>query len=464
MDHYSTAHRQIRRIGLISPTSSNLGNAAMQAAVIANVRKRIAGIEILGITLNPEETGRRLGVEAFPLAGVSRPYYGLFNSAGLTTEQPRTPEFERIKKGLKQIPVLRTFLRAIRICVMELAHITAAARVVRKLDCIMIPGGGTLDDFWGGPWGQPWALFKWSLLSRVYGVPFLFVSIGKSSLERPLSRFFARVALRLAAYRSYRDKDSKMAVQSLIDAHDDPVYPDLAFSYPCPVLQTPRHYAPPDDRLMVGVNPIAHCDPRVSPLKDERRYTEYLGRLAEVVKWLLRQGHRIVFFTTDPGDRTAVDDIQAIISGCPRDTDAIQTLPSSTEQSVDGFLKNISGVDLTIASRLHGVILSHLNATPVLALSFDPKVDAHMNAIDQKDYCLNIDHWEVETLIARFVALKSARKREQDRIRCAALRFRCELDLQYERILGTRRMAVTGECQDQVDRFQLSGTGSIRGK
>lgn len=437
----------------------------MQAAMIANIRKRIAGVEFLGITLNPDETRRRHGIEAFPLAGVSRAYYGLFNSASSKAGHRQFLKLGRIRRWLKKIPVLGSVLRAIRTCSMELGHIVAAARVVRKLDRVIVPGGGALDDFWGGPWGQPWALFKWSVLSRVYGVPFLFVSIGKCSLEKPLSRFFVHIALRLTAYRSYRDKDSKIAVQSLIDAHNDPVYPDIAFSYPCPVLQTPRHYAPPDDRLVVGVSPMAHCEPRVSPLKDERRYGAYLGRLAEVVKWLLSQGHRILLFTTDPGDAAAVDDIQAIISGSPRDADAIQTLPSSTEQSVDGFLKNISGVDLTIASRLHGVILSHLNAIPVLALSFDPKVDAHMNAIDQKDYCLDIDHWEVETLIAHFNALKSARNCEQDRLRSAALRFRRELDEQYDRILGARRsMPMTGECRDQIDGFQRSASGSVQGK
>ena len=384
----------------------------MQSAMIANIRKRIAGVEILGITLNPDDTRRRHGIEAFPLAGVSRPYYGLFNSYSSKTRRRQTQNLGRIKQWLKKIPVLRSFLRAIRTCGMELAHIAAAARVVRKLDRIIIPGGGTLDDFWGGPWGQPWTLFKWSVLSRVYGVPFLFVSIGKSSLERPLSRFFVRIALRLAEYRSYRDYDSKIAVQTLIDARDDQVYPDLAFSYPCPIVQTSHGNGSQDGGLVVGVSPIAYCDPRVWPRKDERRYAAYVSQLAEMVKWLMKERHRVLFFTTDGPDTTTVDDVQAMISGSAIDVDAIQTLPGSTEQSPDSLLKGISRADLIIASRLHGVILPHLNATPVLALSFDPKVDAHMNAVGQKDYCLNIDHLQLDTLIERFTALKAARQRE----------------------------------------------------
>jgi polysaccharide pyruvyl transferase WcaK-like protein len=465
VDRLLTPYRPIRRIGLISPTSGNLGNAAMQSAMITNLRKRIAGVEILGITLNPDDTRRRHGIEAFPLAAVSRTNYALYTSDGTNWRPRHTRKFERIKQALKKIPVFRSFLRAIRICATELTHLAAAARVVSKLDRVVVPGGGALDDFWGGAWGQPWTLFKWSVLSRVYGVPFLFVSIGKCSLERPLSRFFARIALRLAAYRSYRDHVSKIGVQTLIDARNDPVYPDLAFSYPCPAVQASHSDGSWDGRLVIGVSPIAYCDPRAWPLKDGRRYTAYVSELARMVKWLIKERHHVLFFTTDYPDTATLDDVRAMIPGSVAAGDVIQILPGSTEQSVDSFLEGISLTDLTIASRLHGVILSHLNTTPVLALSFDPKVDAHMNAMDQQDYCLSIDHLELETLIARFNALNRARKRERDRLRSAALRFRAELDLQYDRILTTRHsMLMTGEYQDRIEGFQGAGIGTVRGK
>jgi polysaccharide pyruvyl transferase WcaK-like protein len=456
--------RPIRRIGLISPYSGgNLGNAAIISAVIVNIRKRIPGVEILGVTLSPGETSRRHGIAAFPLAGVSLPYYSVFDLGIPKTSHRQAPKFGRIKQWLKKIPVLRSFVRAIRVCGMELAHIVAVARVVRKLDRAIVPGGGALDEFWGGPWGHPWALFKWSVLCRVYGVPFLFVSVGKSSLERPLSRFFVRIALRLAEYRSYRDHESKLAVQTLIDARNDPVYPDLAFSYPSPVVQTSHGNGPQDGRLVVGVSPMAYCDPRAWPRKDERRYAAYISHLSEMVKWLIGEGHRVLFFTTDSPDTTAVDDVQAMISGAAIDAGSIQILPASTEHSPDSFLRGISGADLIIASRLHGVILSHLNTTPVLALSFDPKVDAHMNAMEQKDYCLNIDHLQLDVLIERFTALKAARQRVQAHLRPAALRFRNLLDLQYDLILGVPNSnSVSGDYHDEIKAVPLSEIGGLR--
>ena len=435
-DRIFDSRRRIRRIGLLSPTSGNLGNATMQAAMIANLRKRIPGIEIVGITLNPDETRRRHEIEAFPLAAVSRPYYTLIPSNGLGTRRQPTRAVSSIKEQLKRIPVLGAALRTIGICNAELAHIRAVARFVSKLDGVLIPGGGALDDFWGGPWGQPWSLFKFAVLSRARSVPFLFVSVGKCSLAHPLSRWFARAAMKLAAYRSYRDSDSKTAVHALLGACDDPVYPDLAFSYPLPNTEASLRSCSQDGRLLIGVSPIAYCDPRAWPRKDEPRYREYVIQLAEMVKWLIRENHRVLFFTTDHADSETVRDVQTIIAGSTLDADAIQTLPGSIEQSPGSLLKGISRADLTIASRLHGVILSHLNATPVLALSFDPKVDAHMNAVGQKDYCLNIDHLSLDRLVERFTALKAARKQVQEHLNSVALGFRDLLDQQYDRILG----------------------------
>ena len=141
-----------------------------------------------------------------------------------------------------------------------------------------------------------------------------------------------------------------------------------------------------------------------------------------------------------------------MITGSAMDADAIQTLPGSAEQTTGSLLKAISGADLIIASRLHGVILSHLNATPVLAFSFDPKVDAQMNAMGQQAYCLSIDHLQLDTLIERFNVLKVLRERESAHIRCTALAFRDLLDQQYDRILGpTHANSEASDFHNQVN-------------
>ena len=445
-------NHKIRRIGLVSPCSGNLGNAAILSSMIANVRKRIPDAEIIGVTLSPEDTRRRHGIDGFPIAGASRDnYYSAPNPNLAGTQGQPGNGLRRIKEWLKRIKPLRSLVRGIRTGRLELAHIVRSGRLVRRLDRVIITGGGALDEFWGGPWGHPWTLFKFAALSRVCRVPFLFVSIGKSSLEHPLSRFFARNALRLAQYRSYRDHDSKIAMQAIFHSPGDPVCPDLAYSYPCPNLPRPRRNASQDERLLVGVSPIAYCDPRAWPLKDKQRYTRYLRQLAEMVKWLIKQKHQVLLFATDGPDVETIRDLQVMIADGSVDARSVRVLPGPPEQTTEGVLQRICQADLVIASRLHGVILSHLIAIPVLAISYDRKVDVHMSGIGQSEHCVNIDHVDASMLIERFGALRDVREQESALLTRAVQLYREQVDAQYDRLLG----AIQSGCRVEVDRDQL---------
>ena len=82
---------------------------------------------------------------------------------------------------------------------------------------------------------------------------------------------------------------------------------------PVPDVQTSRGNDLVDGRLVVGVSPIAYCDPRAWPHKDERRYAAYVSQFAELVKWIIGKGHHVLFFTTDSPDTATVDDVRTLI-------------------------------------------------------------------------------------------------------------------------------------------------------
>jgi polysaccharide pyruvyl transferase WcaK-like protein len=311
-----------------------------------------------------------------------------------------------------------------------------------------------MDEFWGGPWGHPWSLFKFAVLSRVSRVPFLFVSVGKCSLEHPLSRVFARSALKMAVYRSYREHDSKAAVQELLRSPHDPVYPDLAYSYSSPSLLTLCGRPAQDKCEVVGVSPIAFCDPRLWPLKDEQRYRRYLRELAETVKWLIEERHRVLLFATDSPDVLTIADLRAMIPECFTVGGLVEVVPAPPYQTVEGLLQLIAGMDLVIASRLHGVLLSHLMAVPVLAISYDRKVDVHMNEIGQMEHCVNFDRMDTRMLIERFRALGAVRARESAHLTRMVQGYRDQLEAQYDRLLGP----VSPDCRVQHQQPQLITT------
>ena len=431
--------RPIRRIALISPCAGNLGNAAILSSMIANVRSRIPGVEIIGVTLNPEDTRLRHGIDVFPITGASHGMYQMavppqyWSQPGITRRRPGY-----IKEKLKGIGWLRRLVQTARTVRMERAHIVRAARLVRTLDRVIIAGGGALDDFWGGPWGHPWTLFKFACLSRVYRVPFVFVSVGMCSLNHPLSRRFAGWALRVAEYRSFRDHTSQAAVQAMFPRLESTVSPDLAYGYGVPEGPAARNDGSSAARLHIAISPIAFCDPRAWPVRDMKRYSRYVYQLAHFMKRAIGDGHRLTLFATENPDTDTVKDVLKILAAESVDTVTIEVIPGPPRQTTERLLQRICDADLVIASRLHGVILSHLMAIPVVAISYDRKVDVHMSEIGQSKYCTNIDDFTTETLAAQFAMLVEARELESDRLRRMVQTYKEQAAAQYDLLFGPR--------------------------
>jgi hypothetical protein len=65
----------------------------------------------------------------------------------------------------------------------------------------------------------------------------------------------------------------------------------------------------------------------------------------------------------------------------------------------------MSGFDFIITPKFHGVIFSHLLTKPVIALSYHPKIDDLMRAVGHSRYCLDIEHFAVDSLIETFGSL-----------------------------------------------------------
>jgi polysaccharide pyruvyl transferase WcaK-like protein len=297
---------------------------------------------------------------------------------------------------------------------------------------LVVAGGGQLDEEWGGPWGHPYALFKWTLAARLMRTPVVFLSVGACHLESRWTRAFLRAALRTATYRSYRDERSRQLVATFRHVGRDRVVPDLAFSL------TGRGCIPPvrplpSARGVVGIAPIAFRDPRFWPNPDRPVYVHYIRTLAEFVSSLMRSGYSIVMFYSDRMDRRAVDDLVRALNADA----SLLHLPARPElRTVADLRAQIETFDYVVASRLHSVILSHAAAKPTLAISFDPKVDTHMGEFDQRSYCLDIHTVDALSLIEAFDELRAESRRIAAHLTCVLPRYRDALRVQYDRVFG----------------------------
>jgi polysaccharide pyruvyl transferase WcaK-like protein len=399
------------RIGLVTPyTGGNLGDGAIQDAVIENLKVTFPDATFCLFTLDPQTTTELHRVPSLPLAGhiiscnwdSSGPEQGNGDSPNGNGESPRgrsratTSFWSRLKKHpLLRHLLLPPWLLARRVMAMplhfarEVRHVVAMRSVVRELNLLIVSGGGQIDDYWGGPMGHPYAMLKWGLLAKASGVKFVFLSVGVGSLDSWLSSFFAKKALQLADYRSYRDLGSKRLLAGMKFTHPDPIIPDLAFSYHLGSAIT--HSSSPRGKtaLKIGVSPIVYLHQNYWPKADETIFAQYTETLTAFINRLLRNGHEVVLFESDAPDREAT---RVLRSNLERELPNRKptNLRVARVNRVAELFTELVDLDCVVASRLHGVILSHLCIKPVLAISYERKVKQHMRDMEQEAYCLDI--------------------------------------------------------------------------
>lgn len=365
--------------GLVSPCGwGNLGDAAIQESAIHGLRCRFPDARFVGFTLNPDDTTRRHGIPAFPISGVASPRYGVvLPKVPASRLDQMLGSLESLRGGYRLGHGARALLSFVE---GERLHAALIRDQVPELSGLVVSGGGQIDGLWGGPWGHPFSLWQWSRVAARRSIPYVILSVGAGMVGGTLSRWFLRGALRQATYRSFRDARSRDIAASLVlGVEPGPVVPDLAFGYDMPVTPAPGR----SPTFTVGVSPIAFRDPRVWPEPDAVRYEQYLGALTTFVQQIVSTGREVVLFTTDTADTRVVSDL------CTRvRSPAVRTAETPTLAALADVL---SRVQVVVASRLHGVLLSHVAGRPVFALSYDWKVDRHMEDLGQGAHRHSID-------------------------------------------------------------------------
>jgi polysaccharide pyruvyl transferase WcaK-like protein len=396
------AHR-LNRVALITPSGwGNLGDAAIIDGIIQNLRTRLPSIDITVFSLNPADAEWRHGVPADTLSGLSIiPGYWVSPKPTDSTPSPASETGQSsetspgapplLKRAGKMLGPLREPVRRVY---RDISHFRRMNNLAADLDAIIVAGGGQLDDYWGGSWGHPYTLYKWVVSARRNRCRFIVLGVGTCALERPLSRFFLRGALKRAGYRSFRDPQSRKKALIIGAQQSDPICPDLAFS-----LEFERDElsaAEVAGRRRIAVSPMSYCDPRIWPTKDETRYTGYIQRLASLTVRLLDAEHEVSLFTTDTADRRAVEDLLSAIAMASSE-DYANRVDAPETVTVAQLMAVLQQADLIVASRLHGALLPLLLPRPVIALSYDPKVDALFEDLGLPEYCMPIDAFTVES-------------------------------------------------------------------
>jgi polysaccharide pyruvyl transferase WcaK-like protein len=178
------------------------------------------------------------------------------------------------------------------------------------------------------------------------------------------------------------------------------VVPDMAFSIDVP----DEGHSLADDRPKIGLSPMVYLDPQTWPEKDPTRYRQYLDKLIRIAESCISRGLDVYLFASDGPDNRAID--QIIEEVASRSSGVTQGLLTKIDTgTVDRFVGVASELDIVIATRLHGVILSLAAGSAVVALSYDRKVAAVMEEVGQSEACLDADRFSADEVTALIEAM-----------------------------------------------------------
>jgi polysaccharide pyruvyl transferase WcaK-like protein len=420
-------------VALLSPSGwGNLGDAAILDSVIHAVRTRLPGAPLLALTLNPRDSAARHGIPALTCTGLPRPHYGVAENGpelALATDVdvPEHVPPARWRQALATPLAVWSISRGLG---NEARHRRRLRAPTAHLRMIVVAGGGQIDDFWGGAFGHPYVLWRWAEHARATGAKFSVLSVGTGALTTRLARLFAVRALSKASYRSFRDEGSRALVPSSLVA-GDPIVPDLAYGFPIEQFQIAAPIA--GERTLVAISPIAYGDERSWPTPDASKYRRYIERLASVAVGLLRSNHDLVLFGTDTPDLFSVQDLKAEVAKQVSAAE-LERVRVPLVRTVKQLMAALSGVQALVASRLHGVLLTQLAAIPVVALSYERKVETHMRSLDQERLCLPIEQFEAARVLSLLREVGERRAEICEDIRRVTSERRRQVEQQYDTV------------------------------
>jgi polysaccharide pyruvyl transferase WcaK-like protein len=437
-----------RRIALLEHCGTgNLGDDATVEAVLQQITQRWPDASVAGLSLNPADSTRRHGIPCFAIRRSVFPAEREWSSdlAGKTSD----PTLKgKLKTALKKNRLAFKGVKSIRNWVIvpparlvhEFVFLTRSLRLTRKFDTIIICGGGQLLD-WGGPWAFPYTLFKWTLLAKLARSKCIFLNNGAGPLDKAASRWLVKLALRRADYVSFRDRASEAFIRRIGFRGHTQVAADCAWN-----LHIPEQFRRPDRRrrpngMVIGIAPMAYCDPTRHWVSDEARYRKLIHDLTQFSVCMLRRGHQLRLFSSDVWfDSQAIADLESAIAREYPTDDPTQVVREPVAD-IDGFLAALSQVDCYVTCRFHGVIFSHLLNVPAIAIAPHHKVTRLMDDAGLSEYCLDISECSAGRLTAMLDRLVENRDEMKFLIRRNVANAQRVLTAQFDGLFPTKRTA-----------------------
>ncbi|MBO8157881.1 MAG: polysaccharide pyruvyl transferase family protein [Bacillaceae bacterium] len=271
-----------------------------------------------------------------------------------------------IKKGNGPLTFAATFKR----------HLNT----VRKLDLLMIGGGGILMDLYGTE-AFLYGLYGW--VARAVGCPYVIYGVGAGPILTKRGGWMIRQLAQSARVVSVRDEKSKEMLKDIGVKQDIHVIGDPAFQIPY-FKERKRRKVP----VKIGVTAVPYYHRSYWPEENLEKYERYMEGMANNLDGILEQypDTEVTFFATKhPQDMWVTKEIRKRMNYGGRTVIMEEALMPLDIVEVAG------NMDLVIGTRLHSLILSLVAETPVMAVSYHHKVKDFMEMLGQSSRVISIE-------------------------------------------------------------------------
>lgn len=273
----------------------------------------------------------------------------------------------------------------------------------------LISGGGSLMQDQTGMKTIPYyagviQIAKW--LKK----PVFVYAQGMGPINHPLSKFIVRKVFNKVEQITVRDKASQALLTEIGVRKEATIVPD-------PVMGLNGSDFRCDWLEKVALAPKSYIAVSV---RDWPSTVAYKEKIAHSLDELARQGEQIVFLPMH-GEHDFVTSQE--VAGLMKET----SLTAPAELSIEEKIAVIGQSQLLIGMRLHSLIFSAIYATPFIAISYDPKIDAFADIVDQPVVGhVEIDNWNGVTLFEQAVAILESYTMVQENMRQAVLPLQTE--------------------------------------
>jgi len=269
-------------------------------------------------------------------------------------------------------------------------------------DIVVIGGGNMIFD--ATKFSRSASGFKKIIdIAKNHNKKVFVISIGIGPFVTQIQEKQAVEVLNRCDFITFRDSKSLEIYRKYYNDKNFFLTIDPVFMLPC--------YVSNDNNKKEHIIGINLFDNRLAKVKQKKKYNEVKKGYVELINMLLKNtGLKIVLFSTALNDYKVIEDVYKKIS-----TSNVEVRRIS---GFDDLIKLYNEIDLLIGCRMHSMIIAYTQYIPVIGLSWQPKVDAFFDIINQPKYVFRYDriHDNLKQILDCCVLKLNNLKHEKEKI------------------------------------------------